>query len=157
MNDKNVIQATQNKSYSINELNSQFYSMNAALHTLSSMIASETKIALSDLVACEHLRLDGPLTAKEVARRVQMGSGATTALLDRLEQRGLVERKPHPHDRRSVMVHYVNQVEANEMQLARFIALLDERLGRLEPAERAVIGTFLKGVTDDIGEALGEN
>ena len=131
--------------------------MNAALHTLSSMIASETKIALSDLVACEHLRLDGPLTAKEVARRVQMGSGATTALLDRLEQRGLVERKPHPHDRRSVMVHYVNQVEANEMQLARFIALLDERLGRLEPAERAVIGTFLKGVTDDIGEALGEN
>lgn len=153
MDEKNVIQVTQNKSYSINELNTLFYTMNADLHSLSSMIASESKVALSDLVACEHLRLEGPLTAKEVAYRVQMGSGATTAMLDRLEKRGLVKRAPHPSDRRSIMVHYLGG-QTPGAQLANFIERLSARLEGLEPEARAVVGDFLGGVTDDVAEAL---
>ncbi len=130
-----------------------FYTLNADLHSLSSMIASESRIALSDLVACEHLRMHGPLTAKDVAQRVQMGSGATTAMLDRLEKRGLVKRAPHPSDRRSIMVHYLGGGSPGA-QLAKFIELFDTRIEGLEPEARAVVGDFLKGVTDDIAEAL---
>lgn len=150
MEKHNVSQDTLLKSYSSGELYHSFFALNAALHTLSSLLSSQTKIPLSDLIACEHLRMDGPLTAKEVAHRVQMGSGATTAMLDRLEKRGLIRRAPHPSDRRSVMVHYLGQATPGERQLLDFLELFAARINTLEPHEMTVMAQFLKGVTQDI-------
>lgn len=150
MEKNDVSQDTLQKSYLSGELYHSFFALNAALHTLSSLLSSQTKIPLSDLIACEHLRMDGPLTAKEVAHRVQMGSGATTAMLDRLENRGLVRRAPHPSDRRSVMVHYLGQATPGEPQLVEFLELFAERINSLEPDQMTVMAQFLKGVTHDI-------
>lgn len=41
---------------------------------------------------------------KEATNYLGLSTGATTSLIDRLEQRGLVERVPNPNDRRSVSV-----------------------------------------------------
>jgi DNA-binding MarR family transcriptional regulator len=41
---------------------------------------------------------------KTVTRYLGLTTGATTSLVDRLEDRGLVERVPNPDDRRSVYV-----------------------------------------------------
>lgn len=48
---------------------------------------------------------DGPLTPNEINANLHLTSGSVTSLLDRLEQRGLVTRGPHPTDRRKVLVH----------------------------------------------------
>jgi MarR family 2-MHQ and catechol resistance regulon transcriptional repressor len=43
----------------------------------------------------------GPMLVGEVQRRVMVSSGGITYLVDRLETRGLVERRGHPLDRRA--------------------------------------------------------
>ncbi len=52
--------------------------------------------------------LDGagePLAAHTIAERLLVSSASTTSLLDTLERRGLIERTPHPSDRRKTLVH----------------------------------------------------
>lgn len=120
------------------------------------MLSAETKLALSDLVANEHIRLYGPLSAKEVAHRVQMGSGATTALIDRLVKRGFVKRVPHPSDRRSVMVQSLAGESTDTPKLAAFLGLLSARIDGLGPADRKVISAFLSDVSQDVMETLKE-
>lgn len=46
------------------------------------------------------LSLDGPLSMGEVASRVRADPSTVTWIVDRLEARGLLERRPHPTDRR---------------------------------------------------------
>lgn len=46
----------------------------------------------------------GPQTASAIARHTRLTPAAVTALIDRLEARGFVRRRPDPADRRKVMV-----------------------------------------------------
>ncbi len=46
----------------------------------------------------------GLSTPSEIARHTGLSSGATTAMLDRLERSGLIERRPNPRDRRGTLV-----------------------------------------------------
>ena len=51
------------------------------------------------------LRHAGPMTPSELARSTELPSSTTTRVLDRLEGKGMVERRPDPTDRRKVWVH----------------------------------------------------
>ncbi|RIX31200.1 MarR family winged helix-turn-helix transcriptional regulator [Amnibacterium setariae] len=55
---------------------------------------------------------DGPKTAGELARGAGLRAAATTALVDRLERRGLVERRPDEADRRRILVRMTPDAEA---------------------------------------------
>ncbi|OCC15564.1 Transcriptional regulator, MarR family [Dissulfuribacter thermophilus] len=44
------------------------------------------------------------LRMKELAEKIGVTTGTMTVMIDRLEAKGLVERKPHPDDRRSYVV-----------------------------------------------------
>ena len=44
------------------------------------------------------------LRMKELAEKIGVTTGTMTVMVDRLETKGLVERKPHPGDRRSYVV-----------------------------------------------------
>lgn len=46
----------------------------------------------------------GPSTPSELARRVNLSSGATTRMLDRLLAAGYITRTPDPADRRRVVI-----------------------------------------------------
>lgn len=46
----------------------------------------------------------GLATPSELARYTGLSSGATTAMLDRLEKSKLIERRPNPKDRRSTLI-----------------------------------------------------
>lgn len=124
--------------------------LNAALHTLSSSVSADTGLTVSEIVAAEHLRLDGPLTPKELSGRVRMGSGATTALIDRLEARGFAKRLPHPSDRRSLLVGYI---EGDDQAIAKPLSLqarLARRIDALSDDQRAGVLAFLEGIAEDV-------
>jgi DNA-binding MarR family transcriptional regulator len=56
--------------------------------------------------------LDGagePIPGHVVAERLLVSSASMTSLLDTLEKRGLIERHPHPIDRRKVLIHLTDQ------------------------------------------------
>ena len=61
-----------------------------------------------DLNASERLCLSflmhGPQMASAIATETRLTPAAVTALIDRLARRDFVRRKPHPSDRRKVMV-----------------------------------------------------
>lgn len=46
----------------------------------------------------------GPSTPGELAKRINLTTGATTRMLDRLLAAGYVTRTPDPHDRRRVII-----------------------------------------------------
>jgi len=50
-----------------------------------------------------------PLAAHVIAERLLVRSASMTSLLDTLEGRGVIERRPHPTDRRKILVHLTDQ------------------------------------------------
>jgi DNA-binding MarR family transcriptional regulator len=61
---------------------------------------------------CLSLLHTGPQTASAIARQVRLTPAAVTALIDRLEARGFVRRKPDANDRRKVLVEAAEAAEA---------------------------------------------
>ena len=58
----------------------------------------------TDMECLRLLFLKGIATPSELARHTGLTSGATTAMLDRLEKPGLIERRPNPDDRRGTLI-----------------------------------------------------
>lgn len=62
---------------------------------------SQHQLTLSEFGVLEVLWHKGPLLLGEVQRRLLVSSGGVTYLIDRLEAKGLVERRACPEDRRA--------------------------------------------------------
>jgi len=58
----------------------------------------------TDMECLRLLFLKGIATPSELARHTGLTSGATTAMLDRLEKAGFIERRPNPDDRRGTLI-----------------------------------------------------
>ncbi len=58
----------------------------------------------TDMECVRLLVQKGVASPTELAKQTGLTSGATTAMLDRLEKAGLVERRPNPKDRRGTLV-----------------------------------------------------
>ena len=101
----------------------------------SHLVASVTKhdLTLTEFAILEVLYHKGPLLLGEVQRRILVSSGGVTYLVDRLAQKGLVERRECTEDRR-----------------ARYAALTAEGealIGRIFPEHAACIEHAMKGLT----------
>ncbi|HEX8208855.1 MAG TPA: MarR family transcriptional regulator [Longimicrobium sp.] len=91
----------------------------------------------------------GPMLLGEVQRRILVSSGGITYLVDRLEKRGLVERRGHPLDRRARLAALTEEGESLVKRIhpehtARIKAALAS-LGKKEKREairllRALVG-----------------
>src|SRR5437016_9009291 len=66
---------------------------------------SELQMCGSDFAVLEALLHKGPLPVNEIGRKVLLTSGSITVAVDRLETKGLVERRAHGTDRRARIVH----------------------------------------------------
>ncbi|MBV9447310.1 MAG: MarR family transcriptional regulator [Streptosporangiaceae bacterium] len=61
-------------------------------------------VSPTEIVALGHLYTEGPLTATELATRLQITSASATELVDRLEKTTYARRHPHPTDRRKRLI-----------------------------------------------------
>jgi DNA-binding MarR family transcriptional regulator len=88
-------------------------------------------------------------TPSDISRRLGISSASTTALLDRLERSGMVERANHPTDRRSILISATPEAERKlASTLGEYDALLRSVASSLEPDERVVVAEFLADLTD---------
>lgn len=104
----------------------------------------------NDVWALERLRVEGPLGPVELGHRLGgMRSASATALVDRLEEAGHVERRRHPSDRRRLVVVPTERAEeAGDEAFAPLAAGLEEAAADLTPDERAAVARYLDRVTD---------
>jgi DNA-binding MarR family transcriptional regulator len=59
---------------------------------------------VTDMECLRFLFQKGVTTPSELSRFTGLTSGATTAMLDRLEKGGLIGRRPNPNDRRGTLI-----------------------------------------------------
>jgi MarR family transcriptional regulator, 2-MHQ and catechol-resistance regulon repressor len=74
-----------------------------------------------------------PLEPSVIAERVLITTGTMTSVLDTLEKRGLIQRMPHPDDRRKLLVDITPDAQA----------ILDELLPSFHAREHDVISSAL--------------
>ena len=70
---------------------------------------SALAICGSDFAVLEALLHKGPLPVNEIGRKVLLTSGSITVAVDRLETKGLVERRASSTDRRARIVHLTKE------------------------------------------------
>ena len=94
---------------------------------------AEHDLTITEFAILEVLYHKGPLLLGEVQRRILVSSGGVTYLVDRLERKGLVERRECPNDRR-----------------ARYAALTapgEALIGRIFPEHAQCIARALSGLS----------
>jgi len=98
----------------------------------------------TDLECLDLLLLSGATTPGKLAAHTGLTTGATTAVIDRLERAGFARRLRNTEDRRSVLVEALpdrlKQIEALYQPLAAAVARLNEEYG---DRELAVIVDYL--------------
>ena len=57
-------------------------------------------VNVTDMKCLDAMILNGTMTPTELSKHTGLSSGATTAMIDRLENAGLIRRRPHAVDRR---------------------------------------------------------
>lgn len=89
----------------LDEAVAAFYSAQVEHAHLMQHLAVSHDLNPVDLRALKFLgAVDDDRTPKELGGYLEMGTGAVTALLDRLTKRGLLDRVRNPDDRRSVRI-----------------------------------------------------
>lgn len=108
-------------------------------------LSARMEMSTPELMALAHLAMVDALGPSELARRLRMTTGAMTALLDRLSERGHVLREPHPSDRRRVVVRLTPQAREEAVSHVRPTSDEVRRLTeRLSPDERRTVGSFIE-------------
>jgi DNA-binding MarR family transcriptional regulator len=85
------------------------------------------------------------LNPSELMRATLLSSGGMTKRLDRLEEAGLIERRPDPDDRRGTRVRLTRRGKATiDRALATHVANEELLLADLSPAERDALDGLLR-------------
>jgi DNA-binding MarR family transcriptional regulator len=102
------------------------------------------------------LRIAAGLSQQELAGRLGIHPSRLVALLDDLEKRGCVERKPNPDDRRLYSLHLTKGGEEALEQIGKIAPEhQDALLFALNQEERGVLAAMLLKVADQQGIVRG--
>ncbi|MGW7520768.1 MarR family winged helix-turn-helix transcriptional regulator [Streptomyces sp. NPDC054796] len=85
-----------------------------------------------------------PTPMRKVAQQLKCEPSNVTGIVDRLEVRGLVERRPDPADRRVKVAAATDEGRATADRLRESLDFAREPLGELTNAERTVLRDLLK-------------
>ena len=102
-------------------------------------------LGFSDFAMLEYLLHKGPAPVNAIGAKIRLTSGSITAAVDRLERKGMVERRNHPEDRRTRMVHLT--AAGRKLIVCAFSsheAALERACCGLTPAERERAAGLLK-------------
>jgi MarR family transcriptional regulator, 2-MHQ and catechol-resistance regulon repressor len=102
----------------------------------------------SDFAVLEALLHKGPLPVNEIGKKILLTSGSITVAVDRLEKRGVVERRAHGTDRRARIVHLTKEGRKLITRIYREHAGDMEKLAAasLTKAERKTFISLLKKI-----------
>ena len=110
--------------------------------------AAQHELSLTESAVLARLGRDGPATTAELARAEGMRPQSMSTAIAALEERGLIERKPHPSDGRQMNIALTEKgaaVRSSTKDLKR--AWLAQATAGLDDEEREILartGDILK-------------
>jgi DNA-binding MarR family transcriptional regulator len=112
-------------------------------------LARRLGLTHSEVLAVQHLARAGELTPGQLGGLLQLSSGGTTALIQRLERAGHVSRHANTRDRRSAVVRLTPAMADWAADAwAPYVAEIDALAAELSDADRNVVRRFLDGAAD---------
>jgi DNA-binding MarR family transcriptional regulator len=115
--------------------------------------ANPSELNLSQMGALSRLEQNGPMTTADLARAELMKPQSMGIILASLEQEGLIERRPHPTDRRQI--HFLLTEEGVAVRSRHRAVKRDwlvAALARLDPADLETL-TVAIPLIQKIGES----
>lgn len=107
-------------------------------------VADELGITASQAVALREL--SGPITLKELAERMSCEASNAGYVVDRMEAQGLVERQPHPSDRRAKLLALTDAGISCRRNVLRALSR-DAPIDALSDAEQSALAELLRKAT----------
>ncbi|WP_418956897.1 MarR family winged helix-turn-helix transcriptional regulator [Streptomyces tritici] len=92
-----------------------------------------------------------PVPMRKIALKLKCEPSNITGIVDRLEARGLVERRPDPADRRVKLAAATDEGRRTARALRESLDFAREPLGRLSDGERTMLRDLLKRM---LGESV---
>jgi DNA-binding MarR family transcriptional regulator len=99
--------------------------------------ANPSELNLSQMGAMARLEQGGPMTTADLARAELMRPQSMGVILASLEQEGLIERRPHPTDRRQI--HFVLTEAGAAVRTRHRTAKRDWLVGALAELDRTAL------------------
>jgi MarR family transcriptional regulator, organic hydroperoxide resistance regulator len=113
-------------------------------------IASEFDLWPPQIMALQRLEPDRPLAMSELAGLLGCDNSNVTGIIDRLEDRGVVERRGAPHDRRLKLVHLTDAgVELRERLMARLYDEVPAPIAALPEEDQRTLRDLLRRALGD--------
>jgi DNA-binding MarR family transcriptional regulator len=113
-------------------------------------------LSMAQLNILYTLKRCGEVPMSRLAEMLNVSLSNATGLIDRIEERGLVERSRVPEDRRIVLIRVT---AAGEQLLGELDVLSDDLLrsvfGRLDASERAAVGRAFASIREALSEVAG--
>jgi DNA-binding MarR family transcriptional regulator len=107
-------------------------------------LAKKLGLNLTESLCLTILGIKIASTPTELARYIGLTTGATTALLDRLEKRSFIRRKPNPRDRRGLII----EIDETYAQRAKGL------VAGIQKAHRELIAGYSEKQLEVIAEFL---
>ncbi|MFG2558064.1 MarR family winged helix-turn-helix transcriptional regulator [Streptomyces sp. NPDC048496] len=85
-----------------------------------------------------------PMPMRRIAQKLKCEPSNVTGIVDRLETRGLVERRPDPADRRVKLAAPTEKGTDTARQLRESLSFAREPLAKLSDTDRAVLRDLLR-------------
>jgi DNA-binding MarR family transcriptional regulator len=141
----------------IREILGALRAIDGDIERVEELAASRLGINLTDFRCLDVLSRGEPMTAGQLAGEAGLTTGAATALIDRLERSGYVERLHDPTDRRRVLVAPTRRsVEKVWPFFEGIVTSSTEILNRFSLAELQVIARFLNANRKAVRAQLDE-
>ncbi|MFD2759945.1 MarR family winged helix-turn-helix transcriptional regulator [Lentibacillus juripiscarius] len=101
----------------------------------------------SEFTVLEALHHKGPMTVKQISEAVLIGTGSMTYVIDKLETKGLLERRPCPDDRRVIHIHITDKgTQLMDEIFPRHQQAIENLFHDITPKEKKTIIDVLKRV-----------
>lgn len=110
-------------------------------------LATRLGMPATDVEAVGLLQMLGPTTVGGLAERLNIRTPSATVLVDRLVAAGRAERRPHPADRRSTLVHVTEQARTESWAVWEpVVRAMDEVAAGLPADQQNVVAGYLTQV-----------
>ena len=107
-------------------------------------IASEFELSPPQVMALRQLDPDEPKPMSELALALRCDNSNVTGIVDRLEDRGLVERRSATHDRRVKMLAVTPRGAEVRERLAERLEQAPAPLARLSPEDQRTLRDIMR-------------